>query len=111
MSVNIRRRISIIESLLNRKCASCLDKIHLRRCSICENFSVDCEDCLIDHIEGIMAELDNIIYELYKKHIKKNNLQEDIEDIEVKDLMVKYENIKDKLYYNIVTCKECIDKY
>lgn len=110
MSVNIRRRISIIESLLNKKCASCFDKFYLRRCSICDNFSVDCEECLIDHLECIITDLDNIIYELYNIHVK-NNTSENENDKEVKELINRYEILKDKFYCNIVICKECIDKY
>lgn len=104
MSISIQRRISIIESLINKRCISCFEKTPSVKCSICDENCLECLECLIDHTCNVMTNLDSLILDLYGKHI------EDIEVKEIKDMNSYYEDIKQKLLYNITICQNCIDR-
>lgn len=103
MTVDIKRRISIIETLLNRTCISCMDKMVLEKCTRCSENSLYCTECLLDHISSTLTNLNVIIYELYYK----NGVDCDVQP--VKDMISYYQDIERDLIVGSIICKNCID--
>lgn len=104
IKIDIKRRISIIEALITKKCHSCYEKMNILICSKCNEVSLFCFDCLEDNITFLLTELDIIIGEVYG-----NYREEEYKD-EIKGIVSYYETIKTNLEKNIITCKDCMSK-
>lgn len=98
----IKRKKSIIEFLISKKCPLCYTTHIPDSCIYCNNYSPECSNCINIHVTNLKNE-----YISYYKNMFSMEIDIPHHD-DLKKLTCYYDDIIEQLLDSITVCKECI---